>query len=106
MIRPQVAILLKCGRMAKVWCCNRRGRLMASFSDFPPLEPHQVAESLRARHPEASVLFVSGYTDDAVVRHGILEEQTNFLQKPFTPASLAQMVREILDRVSRGARKR
>jgi PAS domain S-box-containing protein len=57
----------------------------------------QVAEAVRARHPEARVLFVSGYTDDAVVRHGILEERTSFLQKPFTPAALAQKVREVLD---------
>ena len=57
----------------------------------------QVAEALRVKHPEARVLFVSGYTDDAVVRHGVLEEKANFLQKPFTPASLAHKVRDVLD---------
>jgi PAS domain S-box-containing protein len=57
----------------------------------------QVAEAVRARHPEARVLFVSGYTEDAVVRHGVLEENTNFLQKPFMPAALVLKVREILD---------
>ena len=63
----------------------------------------QVAEAVRALHPEARVLFVSGYTDDAVVRHGILEANTNFLQKPFTPASLTQKVREVLDQAQPAA---
>jgi CheY-like chemotaxis protein len=58
----------------------------------------QVADAVLARHPEARVLYVSGYTDDAVVRHGVLDEDTNFLQKPFTPASLAAKVRNVLDK--------
>ena len=57
----------------------------------------QVAEAVVARHPEAKVLFTSGYTDDAVVRHGVLDAGTYFLQKPFTPISLSQKVREVLD---------
>jgi hypothetical protein len=40
---------------------------------------------------------MSGYTDDAVVRHGVIEAQTAFLQKPFTPHALAQKVRDVLD---------
>jgi hypothetical protein len=43
------------------------------------------------------VLFASGYTDDAVVRHGVLEEKANFLQKPFTTATLVQKVGEVLE---------
>ncbi|WP_439627104.1 PAS domain S-box protein [Gemmata sp.] len=55
------------------------------------------AERVTARHPEARVLFMSGYTDDAVVRHGVLSQQANFLQKPFSPVALACKVREVLD---------
>jgi two-component system cell cycle sensor histidine kinase/response regulator CckA len=47
--------------------------------------------------PDASVLFMSGYTDDAVVRHGVLQAGVAYLQKPFTGDSLAAKVRAVLD---------
>ncbi|MBA4187646.1 MAG: hybrid sensor histidine kinase/response regulator [Planctomycetaceae bacterium] len=56
-----------------------------------------VAERVTKSHPGLRVLFVSGYTDDAVVRHGVFSEGTNFLQKPFSSAALALKVREVLD---------
>mgnify|MGYP002780688844 FL=1 len=43
------------------------------------------------------MLFISGYTDDAVVRHGVMSAQANFLQKPFSPVALASKVRQVLD---------
>ena len=61
----------------------------------------QVAEAVVARHPGTKVLYTSGYTDDAVVRHGVLDEGTHFLQKPFTPTILAQKVRDVLDGTNR-----
>jgi two-component system cell cycle sensor histidine kinase/response regulator CckA len=64
---------------------------------MPDLGGRELAERLLAFHPEMSVLFVSGYTDDAVVRHGVSEHEVNFLQKPFTPLALANKVREVLD---------
>ena len=57
-----------------------------------------LTEQLRASHPEIKVLFISGYADDAIVRHGILHDHVNFLQKPFAPPALALKVREVLDR--------
>ena len=56
----------------------------------------QLAESMATMHPETQVLYMSGYADNAIVRHGILESDTAFLQKPFTPESLARKVREVL----------
>ncbi len=64
---------------------------------MPELSGRQVADRLMERLPKLKVLFVSGYTDDAIVRHGILEPGIAFLQKPFSPESLARKVREVLD---------
>jgi two-component system, cell cycle sensor histidine kinase and response regulator CckA len=56
-----------------------------------------VAEAIRALRPSVRVLFMSGYTDDAIVQTGVLDEGAAFLQKPFTPVQLAQKIREVLD---------
>jgi two-component system cell cycle sensor histidine kinase/response regulator CckA len=56
----------------------------------------ELAERVAAVRPEMKVLFMSGYTDDTVVRHGVLDADLAFIQKPFKPADLAQKVREVL----------
>jgi two-component system cell cycle sensor histidine kinase/response regulator CckA len=57
----------------------------------------QLTDQLAAIRPETKVLYLSGYTDDAVVRHGVLQAEAAFLQKPFSPTALALKVREVLD---------
>lgn len=57
----------------------------------------RVAEVVRAHHPNVKILYMSGYTDDAVVRHGVESDREAFLQKPFTPFKLARKVRDVLD---------
>jgi PAS domain S-box-containing protein len=64
---------------------------------MPEMSGRQLADRLRDLRPELKVLFVSGYTDDAIVRHGILEPGIWYLPKPFSPESLARKVREVLD---------
>jgi CheY-like chemotaxis protein len=65
---------------------------------MPQMGGRELAEKLAGKYPAMRVLFTSGYTDDAIVRHGIIDEGTNFIQKPFTLDALSQKVREILDR--------
>jgi two-component system cell cycle sensor histidine kinase/response regulator CckA len=64
---------------------------------MPGLGGRAVAKRVAESHPSVRVLFISGYTDDAVIRHGVLTEGVNYLQKPFTPTALAHKVREVLD---------
>ena len=64
---------------------------------MPGMGGGELAQELRSRFPHIRVLYLSGYTDDAVVRHGILQEETAFLQKPFSPKALAKKVREVID---------
>jgi len=62
-----------------------------------------VAEALSALRPSIRVLYMSGYTDEAIVRTGVLDEGKPFLQKPFTPMQLATKIRDILDEPETGA---
>ncbi len=71
--------------------------LVVSDVVMPGMSGRQFAEALRARRPDFRLMFISGYTDDAVVRHGIVKAEEAFLQKPFSPNALARKVREVLD---------
>jgi FixJ family two-component response regulator len=63
---------------------------------MPGMSGAQLASRLSASRPEMKVLYVSGYTDDTIVRHGVLERGLAFLQKPFSPKTLARKVGEVL----------
>lgn len=71
--------------------------LLVSDVVMPRMGGRQLAQCLAPVRPEMRVLYLSGYTDDAVVRHGVLEDEVAFLQKPFSPLVLAHRVREVLD---------
>jgi CheY-like chemotaxis protein len=76
---------------------DRQVRLLITDVVLPQMDGKELADRLRASHPEIKVLFCSGYTDDAVVDHGVSNVAVAFLQKPFTAVTLAQKVREVLD---------
>ena len=75
-------------------------RILVTDVVMPDIGGRVLADTLRARKPDLKVLFVSGYTNDAIVRHGISESTDSFLQKPFTPMLLARKVRAMLDAVN------
>jgi FixJ family two-component response regulator len=57
----------------------------------------ELARRLRPARPEMRVLYMSGYTDDAIARHGVLDANTEFLEKPYDATGLEARVRRILD---------
>jgi PAS domain S-box-containing protein len=64
---------------------------------LPDMRGPEIAERLRKVRPDIAVLFISGYTHDAIARDGVLEQDVNFLQKPFTMTKLGEKVRRMLD---------
>jgi len=64
---------------------------------MPGMSGRELADRLTPIHPETRVLFTSGYTDNAIVHHGVLDEGVSFIGKPYTLSGLAKKVREVLD---------
>jgi len=64
---------------------------------MPKMNGAVLANKLTSVKPEMKVLFISGYTDEAIIHHGVLDGEVNFLQKPFTPNGLIKKIRQILD---------
>lgn len=72
-------------------------QLMITDVVMPQMSGRELAENISTIRPETRVLYMSGFTDDAVVRHGVLAEDVCFIQKPFSPETLAIKTRELLD---------
>ena len=71
--------------------------LMLTDVIMPQTSVREFAQKMWKLRPHLKILFASGYSDDAIVHHGVLEEGTNFIQKPFTIVGLSRKVREVLD---------
>lgn len=72
--------------------------LMMTDVVMPKMGGKEVAERLQPLYPQMKVIYMSGYTDNAISHHGVLAPGLNFLEKPFTPEGLARKVREVLDK--------
>lgn len=76
---------------------NRPIDLLLTDVVMPRMNGRELSEKVKALHPETAVLFMSGYNDDIISNHGALDENVQFLSKPFTPLVLADRVRQILE---------
>ncbi len=94
-------LLARNGEDALVVSEQHKGPIHLLLTDvvMPEMGGPELAEHLRPFHRKMKVLYMSGYTDDSIVHHGVLSSSATFLQKPFTPDILAQKVREVLDSV-------
>ncbi|HEX8116059.1 MAG TPA: ATP-binding protein, partial [Pyrinomonadaceae bacterium] len=86
------------GESAVRTCRQHEGTIHMVLTDvvMPGMSGRAVADQLRELRPDLGVLFMSGYTEEAIVNHGVLHEGVNFLEKPFTPDTLTRKVREVL----------
>jgi YesN/AraC family two-component response regulator len=72
---------------------------------MPRMGGRELSEHMRQLRPATKALFMSGYTDDAIVHHGVLDAGLAFIQKPFTPAALIDKVRELLKEQKRASER-
>ncbi len=86
-------------------CTRYRNRIDLMLTDviMPGMSGRRVSDVATSIRSDLAVLFMSGYTDEAILRHGVIEANIPFLQKPFTPSRLRMKVREVLGRSQRHA---
>lgn len=87
--------------------CQKGEEIQLILTDvvMPKMNGKRVADAILASHPETEVLYMSGFTDDAIVHHGVLQPGTNFIEKPFTAGSLVRKVNEVLDKTRKQERE-
>ena len=92
------------GEEALAACARRPGKIHLLLTDvvMPRMGGGALAQEIIRTRPTLKVLYMSGYTDEAIDHHGVLDAGAHFLGKPFTAAALRRKVREVLDRGTAG----
>jgi DNA-binding NtrC family response regulator len=88
------------GNEALLLCGEFKDSIHLILTDvvMPGMGGRKLVDFLKEIHPETKALYMSGYTDNAIIHHGVLDEGIEFIQKPFTVEKLARRVREVLDK--------
>jgi two-component system cell cycle sensor histidine kinase/response regulator CckA len=101
-LRKQGYVVLEAGQGDEAFlvCKQHQGPIHLMVTDvvMPGMGGHELAKRMEPLYPNMRVLYMSGYTDNAIVHHGILDEGMNYLQKPFSVEGLARKVREVIDK--------
>lgn len=86
------------GKEALLLCDEYEKPIQMLITDvvMPGLSGRELVDEVSLKYPNMKVLFMSGYTDNTIVYHGVLDKVTDFIQKPFSPDTLAQKVRQLL----------
>jgi two-component system, cell cycle sensor histidine kinase and response regulator CckA len=87
------------GAEARAISTEHKGPIHLLLTDvvMPGMSGREVAEELLRTRPQMKVLYMSGYTGDAIVHHGVLDEGVAFIEKPFSPDTLARRLRDVLE---------
>ena len=90
---------MKDGESAVAMCADYSGPIHLLLTDvvMPQMSGRSIAGKISLLRPGIKVLYMSGYTDDAVLHHGVLSRDMPFIQKPFSPVALRKKIREVLD---------
>ena len=90
------------GGDALLICEQHGGTIDLLLTDvvMPRMSGRRAGRAAAPLRPEMKVLFMSGYTDDAIVRHGVLSSELEFVQKPLLPGPLLEKLRRVLDRTA------
>lgn len=96
------------GEEAVQICAEGKESIALLLTDvvMPQTSGKEVADQASKLVPGLKVLFMSGYTDEAIVHHGVLDSNIEFIQKPFTPIALTMKIRDVLDANGNGGRTR